>query len=88
MKMKGWFQVWNRPEYYEWAYPISGGYLLTALRVEQSAFLCARAKLLIGAAGLPAFELIEEKRYPKKSDAEKQIDAWKEDVDPYTALAR
>jgi hypothetical protein len=83
MKMNGWFQVWDRPEYLEWARPISGGYLLTALRVEQSAFLCARAKLLIKTRGLPAFELIEEKRFPTKQDAKKQIEKWKEDVDPY-----
>ena len=85
--MKGWFQVWNRPEYLEWALPISGGYLLTALRVEQSAFLCARAKLLIGAMGLPTFELIEEKRFPNRSAADKQIAQWKKDVDPYTTLS-
>ena len=81
--MKGWFHVWDRPEYLEWAYPISGGYLLTALRVEQSAFLCARAKLLIKPVGLPSFELIEEQRFPTKQYAEKQIEKWKEDVDPY-----
>ena len=81
--MKDWFQVWNRPEYSEWAYPISGGYLLTALRVEEKAFLCARAKLLIEPLGLPVFKLIDQERFSTKQDAEKQLEKWKIDVDPY-----
>lgn len=81
--MKGWFQVWDRPEYYEWAYPISVGYLLTAIRVEKDAFLCARAKLLIEPLGLPIFELIDQARFHNKLDADKQVEKWKEDIDPY-----
>ena len=76
--MKKWFVTWDRPEYKEWATPISKGYLLVVLRKEKTRFLCVKAELIIGEKGLPAFNVLEEKYYPTSQKASKQIDEWRE----------
>ncbi|MCL6096632.1 MAG: hypothetical protein M1444_03060 [Patescibacteria group bacterium] len=76
--MKKWFVTWDRPEYKEWATPISKGYLLVVLRREKTKFLCVKAELIMGEKGLPAFNVLEEKYYPTKPKASKQIREWRE----------
>ena len=75
--MKKWFVTWDRPEYKEWATPISHGYLLVVLRKEKTRFLCVKAELIMGEKGLPAFNVLEQKYYPTKPKASKQIRDWK-----------
>ena len=74
--MEKWFVTWDRPEYKEWATQIANGYLLIVLRTEKEKFLCVKAELVMGEKGLPAFKVLEEKYYPSKPKASKQIKAW------------
>ena len=75
--MKRWFVTWNRPEYKEWAIKIPQGYLLVILRKEANRYLCVKAKLIMGEAGLPAFEVVEEHRFTVRIKALRQIQEWK-----------
>ncbi len=75
--MKKWFVTWDRPEYKEWAAPISNGYLLVILRKEKTKFLCVKAELIMGEKGLPAFNVLEEKYYSSSQKASKQIKEWR-----------
>lgn len=74
--MKKWFTTWDRPEYKEWATPISKGYLLVVLRKEKTRFLCVKAELIMGEKGLPAFNVLEQKYYSAKPKALKQVKDW------------
>lgn len=75
--MKKWFVTWDRDEYKEWATPTRGGYILLILRKEKTRFLTIRAKLKMGAKGLPGFEIIKEFYFPTEKEAKAQISAWK-----------
>jgi hypothetical protein len=74
--VKKWFVTWDRPEYKEWAKPITTGYLLIVLRTEKERFLCVKAELIMGEKGLPAFKVMEEKYFPSEPKASKQIKEW------------
>lgn len=72
-----WFKVWDRPEYQEWAKPISEGYELHIIRKEPDNYLVVKAKLIMGEKGLPGFEVVEQTNVSTKDDALKQIELWK-----------
>lgn len=74
--MKNWFVTWDRKEYKEWATPISGGYILLILRKEKSRYLCVKAKLKMGAKGLPGVELLKEVYFINQEEADRQISTW------------
>lgn len=76
--MARWFQVWNRPEYKEYAFKIrSGVYLLLIIAKQENGFLCARANLKMKKKDLPEFELLEKIEVRTEKQAEKQINIWK-----------
>ena len=74
--MKKWLVTWDRKEYKEWAKPTRGGYLLIVLRKEKDRYLCVKAKLKMGAKGLPGFVVLKEIYFSSRKEAEKQIYAW------------
>ena len=76
--MSKWFQVWNRPEYKEYAFKIRPGvYLLLIIAKQEDGFLCARANLKMKSKGLPEFELLEKIEARTEKEAEEQISIWK-----------
>lgn len=73
-----WFVTWDRPEYKEWAKEIDGGYLLVILRIESDGkLLCVKARLNMGAKGMPVFVIEVEQYAIHLQDAQAIIDAWK-----------
>ena len=72
-----WFQVWDRPEYQEWALSTSYGYLLVIKRKQPKNWLLARAKLIFEEEGLPIFETLETKTIEKEVEAAVMLNEWK-----------
>ena len=73
-----WFQVWNRPEYREYAFKTGTSvYLLLIIAKQRSGFLCARANLEMKKKGLPEFKLLEKIEVRTEKEAEEQINIWK-----------
>ena len=46
------------------------------LRKEKDRYLCVKAKLKMGAKGLPGFVVLKEIYFSSRKEAEKQIYAW------------
>ena len=73
-----WFQVWNRPEYREYACKTGTYvYLLLIIARQKNGFLCARANLKMKKKGLPEFKLLEKIEVKTEKEAEEQINTWK-----------
>jgi len=75
--MPKWFKTWGRPEYQEWATPSKEGYTLLVINKEKDRYLCVKALLIMKSVGLPEFKTVKEIYFAKKSQALKQILAWK-----------
>lgn len=80
MCMAKWFVTWDRPEYKEWAKEIKEGYLLVVIRKELDNYLCVKAELLMGSKGLPDFKVFEERNVSTQKEADKIIQAWKNNI--------